>query len=356
MKAPKEFKSAKVFVRNTDKNVTYMVFTDGGRYSAVDLFPGNYEVSATKNGFGGSDVQKVTVSAGGAATADLSLQDGTYRPMQQWRTGLPANEPLLAYDELYPAGAGRQIIERTCIRCHWPDFLPNHQWDETHWNSAINLMQSTEASNPFPGRISPTSVPAGISPEERKTLIEYLVTNFGPDSTRRGLAVPEAPLDEKVLAKAEFMEYHVPPLPNGHDRRFHDEHLSANGDVWYVDTSGLQIGKMDPRTATWTDYALPDPKYRGHGLVQDANGDIWVSGHTAFVRIDSKTGSMQFYPYYNTERSQPPHGNTPIIDSKQNIWTTLMYSNEVAKWDRRTGEVSRFTIPTPYSSPYGQVI
>jgi len=41
VKAPKEFKAAKVYVKNVDKNVVYMVFTEGGRYQAVDLFPGN---------------------------------------------------------------------------------------------------------------------------------------------------------------------------------------------------------------------------------------------------------------------------------------------------------------------------
>jgi sugar lactone lactonase YvrE len=355
VRASKDFKAAKVFAHNVEKNVTYMVYTEGGRYLAVDLFPGNYEVTVAKNGFTSEDVEKVAVSAGGIATADLTLQEGTYRPAQQKRSAVPNNEPLLAYDDLYPAGVGRQIIERTCIRCHGPDFLPNHQWDADQWNAAIDLMQSTELDSNPPGRISSSSVPEGISPVEREALVDYLVKNFGPDSMRRGLAIPEAPVDERALGKAEFIEYRVPPLANGHDRRFHDEHLSANGDVWYTDANGLQIGKMDPRTAGWTDYALPDAKYRGHGLVQDADGDIWVAGHTAFVRVDSKTGSMKFYPYH-PNGTRPDHGNTPIIDSKQNIWTTLMWTDEVAKWDRKTGEVSRFRVPTPYAAPYGMVI
>src|ERR1700686_3122280 len=85
VKAPKEFKAAKVYAKNVDKNVVYMVFTEGGRYHAVDLFPGNYEVSVTKNGFSGGDVQKVTITAGGTATADFALKEGTYRPNQQMR-------------------------------------------------------------------------------------------------------------------------------------------------------------------------------------------------------------------------------------------------------------------------------
>jgi hypothetical protein len=102
VKAPQEFKSAKVYLKNVDKNVVYMVFTDGGRYQAVDLFPGNYEVSVTKNGFTGGDAQKITIAPGGHATADFALKEGTYRPNQQMRSGLPKNEPLVSYDELYP--------------------------------------------------------------------------------------------------------------------------------------------------------------------------------------------------------------------------------------------------------------
>jgi streptogramin lyase len=355
VKSPKEFKAAKVFAHNVDKNVTYMVYTEGGKYQAVDLFPGNYEVTISKNGFTNSEVQKVTVAAGGTASADFSLQEGTFRPAQEMRTGVPINEPLLPYDELYPPGPGRLTIERTCLRCHGPDFLSNKQWDADQWNAAIDLMQSTAPNSNPPGRISESSVPGGINPEDRKVLVDYLVKNFGPDSTSRGLALPEAPVDEKALGKAEFIEYHLPALANGHERRFHDEHLSMNGDVWYVDTNGLQIGKMDPRTASWTDYALPDAKYRGHGLIQTKDGDIWVAGHTAFVRIDSKTGSMQFYTY-DPNSPRPPHGNTPFADSKENVWTTLMWTGQIAKWDRKTGEVSRFTVPTPYSGAYGAVM
>src|SRR3984893_4945601 len=58
VKAPKEFKAAKVYARNLDKNVVYMVFTEDGKYQVVDLFPGNYEVSVTKKGVSGGGVQK----------------------------------------------------------------------------------------------------------------------------------------------------------------------------------------------------------------------------------------------------------------------------------------------------------
>jgi streptogramin lyase len=349
VKAPKEFKAAKVYAKNADKNVVYMVYTEDGHYQVVDLFPGNYEVSVTKNGFTGGDIQKVTVAAGGNATADFSLKEGPYRPNQQMRSGLPKNEPLLSYDELYPPGHARATIERTCILCHGPDFLPNKQWDEQEWNAGIDLMQ-----NPY-DNAGARLVPGTFAPGEREELVAYLVKNFGPDSKKRVLAVPDEPLDEKSLGKAMFIEYHISPLADGTARGFHDAHLSQNGDVWYVDARGLQVGKMDPRTATWTDYPVGGPNYRGHGLTQDASGDIWVAGHTGFVRVNSKTGEIQRYPYDPTSK-KPPHGNTPFVDSKQNIWETLSWADEVAKWDRTTGEISRYKVPTDNSFPYGMVM
>ena len=184
VKSPKEFKAAKVYAKNVDKNVTYMVFTQNGKYRAVDLLPGAYEVSVVKNGFAGGDAQKIAIKAGANASADFSLQEGPTRAAQGMRPDQPKDVPLLSYDALYPAGEGRELVERTCIRCHGPDFLPSKRWSAVQWNAAINLMESTTDARP--GRMSPTSIPQGISPHERETLVAYLVKNFGPDSPMRG--------------------------------------------------------------------------------------------------------------------------------------------------------------------------
>ena len=47
------YTAAQVFVRNTDKRMLYMVYTNAKRFRAVALFPGNYEISAaTKDQIG----------------------------------------------------------------------------------------------------------------------------------------------------------------------------------------------------------------------------------------------------------------------------------------------------------------
>ena len=86
------------------------------------------------------------------------------------------------------------VVDVTCpwgnhIRCHGPDFLPGKQWDADQWNAAIDLMLSTAPNSNPPGRISEASVPGLIPPHDRQVLVDYLVKNFGPDSTPRGLAV-----------------------------------------------------------------------------------------------------------------------------------------------------------------------
>src|SRR5436309_11341614 len=70
--APKVFKAAQVHLMNLDKNVLFMVYTSGGRYRAVNLFPGRYEVTVRKQGFA-AEPQKIVLSAGATQTLDRTL-------------------------------------------------------------------------------------------------------------------------------------------------------------------------------------------------------------------------------------------------------------------------------------------
>jgi len=358
--ASKDFKGAQVYVRNVDKNIVYTVYTSGGRYKAVDLLPGNYEVTVKKSGFA-SDAKKVSVAADAGVTADFTLTDGPVLP----RMGdHPGYDPHLAkqtasYEQLYPAGSGRAVIEKTCMVCHGPDFLPQHHWDEEQWNAAIDLM-----SNPD-GLIKSRILPGTISAQERQDLVSYLVKNFGPDSQTRHLEVPEMPIDEKALAGAMYVEYEI---PKQYGQPIHDEHFDREGNVWVVDRAPGRpsVDRLDPRTGDWVYHAIPDPNALPHGLTADAAGDLWFAGETAYGRIDAKTGAMKLY-YFDDKDSYVPlpgegvgkgtkhqsHGHTPVVDSKQNIWMSLSYTDQLAKWDRRTGEISRFTVPTAHSFPYG---
>ncbi|MCH8819893.1 MAG: carboxypeptidase regulatory-like domain-containing protein [Acidobacteria bacterium] len=60
--APGAFQAAKVYAKNVDKNIIYMVYTGGGRYQTVAMLPGSYEAWVEKTGFE-SDLEKIQIEA-----------------------------------------------------------------------------------------------------------------------------------------------------------------------------------------------------------------------------------------------------------------------------------------------------
>src|SRR5207249_12173516 len=79
----------------------YMVYTVAGHYTAMQLFPGNYEVSVQAKGLD-SDVTKLTLKAGRHATLNLSLHESTVSDLRKDVTDQ-------AFDEVYQPGTGCDV-------------------------------------------------------------------------------------------------------------------------------------------------------------------------------------------------------------------------------------------------------
>src|SRR5437867_10035574 len=106
VQAPKAFQAAQVHLLNVDKNVLFMVWTSGGRYQAVNLFPGRYEVTVRKPGFS-AETKSLTLAADAREALNFSLREEGAQPVQQGVFGFTsriAEATLVSYDELYPAG------------------------------------------------------------------------------------------------------------------------------------------------------------------------------------------------------------------------------------------------------------
>src|SRR5207244_11295977 len=84
--APKPFKAAQIYLLNVEKNVLFMVYTAGGRYRAVNLFPGRYEISVKKAGFA-ADPRPVPVAADATETVSFSLREAPIVPLRQGEFG-----------------------------------------------------------------------------------------------------------------------------------------------------------------------------------------------------------------------------------------------------------------------------
>ena len=357
VEAPRPFKAAQVHFMNVDKNVLFMVYTSGGRYRAVNLFPGRYEVTVQKSGFA-AETKSLTLAAGARETLNFSLREATVQAVQQGQFGFNprvAGAKLVSYDEMYPAGPGRALVEKTCVYCHGKNFLPSRQYHETQWTHFVDLMLSP--TSPRGAMIAPGTLSAG----DRETVIAYLAKHYGPGNVKRALKIDaEFPLDETALGKAMYVEYYL-PLDKQIDaankqRRTQEPHFDPAGNVWYTDRSiPNRIGRVDPRTGEFKDFMMPDPKADPHGLTVDKAGHVFWAETVGFHlgRLDPRTGSMIRYPMDSTGRSQGARGHTPVTDSKDNVWFTVIGGDMLGKWDRKTEKSTVWKVPTQGAAPYG---
>jgi virginiamycin B lyase len=357
VQAPTPFKAAQVHLMNVDKNVLFMVYTSGGRYRAVNLFPGTYEVTVRGKGLA-AEPQKVTLAAGARETLNLTLREAAPQGVRQGEFGFTTQRPgevtLLAYDELYPREPGRPLLEKQCMYCHGKSFFPGKQYHETQWSHFIDQMTDG-------GGLRGALIPPGtLSAADRATIVAYLGKHFGPGSPKRGLrADNEFPVDEGALAKAMYVEYYLPldqRIDAGNkQRRTQEPHFDPDGNVWYTDRSiPNRIGRVDPRTGEFRDFMMPDPKADPHGLTVDRNGHVFWAETAGFSlgRLDPKTGSITRYPMDSTGRSKG-RGHTPVVDSKDNVWFTVIVGDMIGKWDRQTGKSTVWKVPTQGAAPYG---
>jgi virginiamycin B lyase len=362
VQASTPFKAARIFAKNLDKNILYLVYTAGGRYRAVDMFPGNYEVTVKKTGFT-SEAKKITIKAGANEVLNFSMQAGdpnagafttglgiAVSPVAIDRLGKEVK--LVSMDELYPPGPGRDIVQRTCVVCHGQNFVTVQQWSETQWNAAIDLM--VKGPNPTNGaQMDP------LSSDDRRNLVSYLTQNFGPGSYKKALKLnTDFPVDEQALSRAMWVEYYLPLDPkldaDKKSRRAQMPYPDNDGNVWFTDRSRPnRIGKLDPRTGEFKDYVLPDPTADGHDLSVDKQGDVWWAENRGFHlgRLNPKTGEMTRY-----DLGGKFGGLGSVEDSKQNVWFTAIYGNRIGRWDRATAKIKVWEPPTTNSFPYGIAI
>lgn len=344
-----------VYLFNKELHVGYGVFAVDGRYRAVNLFPGRYQVEVphwyapSKDGLAMAP-RSVVVSAGGRAKADLQLKvvppTLNYTGREHYKDGVVVKP----YDEIYPSGRGREVLERSCIVCHGVNFIPGKSLPRAGWEAMVNLMIKPPQEGGLFGGLGLAAGPPIVGaerlpPSDLPVLLDYLEQNFGPTAPQRAVLQDEWPeLDPAALAKAQYIEYRIP------GRISHDVHFDAEGIVYA--TSGRYILRIDPATAETRQYMLPDGQST-HGLTVDGDGTVWSSGTGNFLaHLDPATGRFDIYEV--TERGL--HGNTPVFDSKGDIWFSQLVGNKIGKWDRASDSIVYYESPVANASPYGMDI
>ena len=386
------FTAAQVYLRNLDRDVVYMVYTNQGNYRAVALFPGDYEVSASTKHLE-SDVRSVTLSAGGAARVDLALGElaGDAPPLvipagrTAMESGAAGAFEYASYDEIYPPGPGREVAEQVCMACHGENFFPGRPGTERQWTSWIDHMVGSTLGEQDPtryaqGLLSFRASTFRFGRQDRDDLLAYAVKHFGPDSKRRRVRIEQqTPVDEEALGKAMYIEYYLAkdgPGEGVNDPRWapdrvarygQDPRFDADGNVWLVDRGvPHRLVKLDPRTGEQWEHLYPDPRNGNHEILIDPSGLIWLPEHRGrtgakekrLLGFDPRTGKFEHLISMDPDdvvRNPTKFMQSLAMDSKGNIYVGWIMGGALSKWDRATGEVSVFRIPTPHAIPYGVV-
>src|SRR5262245_31294487 len=393
VQAPTSFKAAQVLIRNVDKHVLYMVYTNAGKFRSVALFPGNYEVSA-RSGTLQSDVQKLMVKAGDNSPVMLSLHaaasDGKRTivgALEGENSGDHTVTQEASYDEIFPPGPGRDIAERTCMICHGENFLSTQPATIGTWNLRLDRMQGRNlfdktAASYAEGLLSFRASALRFSREDRETLLQYLVANFGPSAQPKAVKIDkELPLDEAKLGKAQFIEYYLTPDAPGqgiNDPQFsswkgqfagrrvgQDVRFDAEGNVWLTDRGyPNRLVKLDPRTGAQKSYVLPDPRNGNHDVNIDRTGMIWLAeaegqkpdGEKHLLGFNPKTEKFEYIIPMDPDhviRNAKKWLQSMAFDSQNNVYVGWIMGGAIAKFDRATKKVSVFPIPTHNAIPYG---
>jgi competence protein ComEA len=72
-----------------------------------------------------------------------------------------------------PAGKGKDIVEGACSDCHGSEQVQGRAWTADRWRKIVRQMVDKGAV---------------LSDEETKTLLDYLIANFGPVNVNKATA------------------------------------------------------------------------------------------------------------------------------------------------------------------------
>ncbi len=332
----------RVAAHNLDYHVWYTVFTADGHYRVPQALPGSYEISVVEESYA-SAVGKVVLAPGQSATVGLALT----------KSASPADISYVEFDQLYPPGPGRDLMQKNCIGCHQDYFHRLHRTPES-WRESIHLMRwgNTERLGPYRA-LEHTQ----LSMAEENQIVQYLAQNFGADSPKRELKHDPYTLDEKQLSKAIYVQYELPEQSlrpkHGPIDLFHPL-IASDKTVYFTVPSSDAVIRLFPReldsSKRWKVYKSIAEDSGPHGLTEDAKGRIYFAEEFAgkLGVIDPRTDAV-------TEVTIPTPGtvNPMLTDALGNVWYAQMPGNMLGTVDAQTGKVYDWATPTMDSALYG---
>src|SRR5882762_3969801 len=177
----------------------------------------------------------------------------------------------------------------------------------------------------------------GLMRSREKTMIGAAILGLilGIALASRG-AAPGTDVGE---LKVTIREWDV-PTKGAHP---HDPAVGTDGALWFTEQLRNKLGRVDPKTGVFQEYALKIEDSGPHGLVADSNGNIWftANGKGYIGKLDPRTGAVAAYKMPDA-KAEDPH--TAVFDSQGILWFTVQVGNMVGRLDPHTGKVELKTV------------
>jgi virginiamycin B lyase len=132
----------------------------------------------------------------------------------------------------------------------------------------------------------------------------------------------------------------------------HDPAVGPDGSLWFTEQMVSKLGRLDPKTGEFKEFALKGENDGPHGLVADREGNIWYTGNFAahIGKLNPRSGEVTQYKMPD-EKAEDPH--TAVFDAQGILWFTVQVGNMVGRLDPKTGRIELKQVATKDARPYG---
>ena len=370
----KPFKGAFVQARNAAMHMTVSVLSDkDGKFIAPNLPDGEYRLTIRAPGFKADPQGGVKLAGDQAAKADFALKKGEVR----W-----ADLSIQQGEALMPDHPGKAMLFGLCMACHgFQSRMASVTRDEDGWRDRVSYMRKDMGFFVSDPRF-------GFTDQKADEVVQYLTSMFSEDSV-----LPKSPTElpkykDVVRAFSDdasqivYVEYEMPggnrmpwsAKPDGTGKFWipyygrankighldpktgqieefavnftgtaliHSAVPAPDGTVWLTEQGANQIAHLDPKTKEVKEYG--DGLRKHTAVVDPKTGMIWSTG--GLTRFDPKTETFE-----NVKSVPSSYGIS--LDQDGNAWFAEMVSNgKIGKVDAKTGEVSKWALPTVTGTP-----
>jgi streptogramin lyase len=171
----------------------------------------------------------------------------------------------------------------------------------------------------------------------------------------------QASIDKFDVSTDKFQTWSIPAAMNTDAAQF--GHLAVQGtpadnEVWVKDSDGNNIMRLNLATNTFENlksFTNPHTSRRigSYGIHSDSQNNLYLLDFSDndIGRIDAKTKQLTVY-LTPTPGSRPRRGR---VDDQDRLWFAEYGGNAIGMLDPTAGKVQEWKVPTPWSAPYDAV-